>query len=67
MRTNFRKLPFDGDYWLASNLGVAPDTKVGRRVKCTGVSTTTGALTLTTVPDTTVAVVKIQRFQMVQQ
>lgn len=59
-RTQFRKLPSGQEYWLASNITVAPSLKVNRTSSLKGMDAT-GAHTTDTVSPTTVGVIKVPR------
>ena len=59
-RTQFRRLAFGEAFWLASNTSVAPFIKKGRTSYLAGwAASPDGSATLTTVADTSVAVVRV--------
>jgi hypothetical protein len=66
-RTQFRKLAFGQAFWLASNPGVGPFIKRGRTAYLGGWNATPdGSPILTTVSDTSVAVVRVPEVFLAQ-
>ena len=58
-RSQFRDLARGQAYWLSTNLATAPSVKATRTASLSGWTTTTGAPTLSTVADVSVAVGRV--------